>query len=371
MSNVHTQALADAGVSIWLDDLSRSRLTSGSLESLVRDVNVTGVTTNPAIFASALSDSESYAEDIAEQAAKKASVDDAVVAITSKDVAQAADLLRPVYDATNGVDGRVSIEVDPRHAFDTQATIDQAVELWESLDRPNVMIKIPATDEGLPAITECLARGISVNVTLIFGLQRYREVLSAFLRGLEKARDTGLDLSRIHSVASFFVSRLDTEVDARLEAIGTPEALALRGKAALANARLAYEIFREVSLTQRWKTLAAQGAHPQRPLWASTGVKNPAYPDTVYVDELVAPQTVTTLPEATLNAVADHGGDAQDTVSGTYREQDTILDELSELGIDYNEVIAKLESEGVQKFVDAWKDLLTQLEAELASASAR
>lgn len=371
MSNVHTQALSDAGVSIWLDDLSRHRITSGSLESLVREVNVTGVTTNPAIFASALADSESYAADIAEQAAQNASVDDAVVAITSKDVAQAADLLRPIYDATDGVDGRVSIEVDPRHAFDTQATIDQAVALWESLNRPNVMIKIPATDEGLPAITECLARGISVNVTLIFGLQRYREVLSAFLRGLEKARDTGLDLASIHSVASFFISRLDTEVDARLDAIGSPEALALRGKAGLANARLAYEIFREVSLTQRWKTLAAQGAHPQRPLWASTGVKNPDYADTLYVDELVAAQTVTTLPEATLKAVADHGGDGKDTVSGTYREQDVILDELSELGFDYNEVIAKLETEGVQKFVAAWKDLLTRLEAELQAASER
>lgn len=371
MSNVHTQALSDAGVSIWLDDLSRHRITSGSLESLMREVNVTGVTTNPVIFASALADSESYAADIAEQAAQNASVDDAVVAITSKDVAQAADLLRPIYDATDGVDGRVSIEVDPRHAFDTQATIDQAVALWESLNRPNVMIKIPATDEGLPAITECLARGISVNVTLIFGLQRYREVLSAFLRGLEKARDTGLDLASIHSVASFFISRLDTEVDARLDAIGSPEALALRGKAGLANARLAYEIFREVSLTQRWKTLAAQGAHPQRPLWASTGVKNPDYADTLYVDELVAAQTVTTLPEATLKAVADHGGDGKDTVSGTYREQDVILDELSELGIDYNEVIAKLETEGVQKFVAAWKDLLTRLEAELQAASER
>lgn len=365
---VHTSALASAGVSLWLDDLSRERLTSGSLAELITSHDVSGVTTNPSIFAAALKDGASYAEQVSQLAAAGADVDRAVFEITTADVAAACDVFAPVAAATDGVDGRVSIEVDPRLAHDTEATVAQAKELAAAVDKDNVLIKIPATEEGLPAIAEVLGAGISVNVTLIFDLERYRGVLNAFLVGLEKAREAGEDLSRIHSVASFFVSRVDSEIDARLNALGTQEALALRGKAGLANARLAYQVYEETHASERWATLAAAGARPQRALWASTGVKNPDYPDTLYVDGLVAPDTVNTMPEATLNAVADHGGDGSETVRGTYDESDRVLDALSRLGIDYDEVVAKLETEGVDKFIVAWDELLTNLSASLEAA---
>jgi transaldolase len=366
--SAHTSALAAAGVSIWLDDLSRERLNSGSLAALVAEQDVTGVTTNPSIFAAALKDGASYADQVAALAKSGADVDSAVFEITTDDVAAACDVLAPVAAATDGVDGRVSIEVDPRFAHDTDATVKQAKELAAKVGRSNVLIKIPATVEGLPAISEVLAAGISVNITLIFDLERYRGVLNAFQVGLERAKEAGHDLSTIHSVASFFVSRVDTEIDARLDAIGSEEALALRGKAALANARLAYQVYEDAHSSERWGTLAAAGARPQRALWASTGVKNPDYPDTLYVDGLVAPDTVNTMPQATLDAVADHGGDGTETVRGTYEESDAVLDSLAAIGIDYDDVVTKLESEGVDKFIVAWNELLENLATSLDAA---
>lgn len=367
MSNPNTQALSDAGVSIWLDDLSRERLTSGSLAKLIEEKNVTGVTTNPAIFAAALANAEVYGQAIAEHRDK--SVEAAITEITSDDVAAACDLFRPIYDASNGVDGRVSIEVDPRLAHDTAQTIAQAKALYERVDRENVLIKIPATLAGLEAISETIAAGISVNVTLIFSLERYREVINAYLIGLEKAQANGLDLSKIHSVASFFVSRLDTEIDKRLDAIGSEAAAAVRGQAGVANARLAYQVFQEQFATERFAVLAAAGANVQRPLWASTGVKDPAYPATLYVTELVAAQTVNTMPEKTLDATAAEAQVHGDAIAGSYPAANQVLDQLAALGIDYNEVVELLEVEGVQKFDDAWNELLSDMAVALKEAN--
>jgi len=362
--------LSEAGVAVWLDDLSRERLRSGNLAALV-ERGVVGVTTNPTIFASAISQGDAYDEQLRALAAQGADVDAAVFALTTDDVRAAADVLRPVHDRTDGVDGRVSIEVDPRLARDTAATVESAKALWAAVDRPNVLIKIPATVEGLPAITAVLAEGISVNVTLIFSLQRYADVLDAYQAGLEQAKANGHDLSTIASVASFFVSRVDAAVDPRLDALGTPEAAELRGKAALANARLAYGIYEEVVASERWQALAAAGARPQRPLWASTGVKDPAYPDTLYVDELVVAGTVNTMPEKTLEAVADHGGDAHDTVTGTQSDAATLLDRLVALGIDIDDVAAELEVDGVAKFEASWEQLLAKVSEGLGLAAAR
>lgn len=364
----HTRALADAGVSLWLDDLSRERLASGSLAKTITDLDVSGVTTNPSIFAAALSDGEAYAAQVAELAAAGADVDTAVVEITTRDVAEACDVFAPVAAATDGVDGRVSIEVDPRLAHDTPGTVAQAKELAAKVGKANVLIKIPATVEGLPAIAEVLGAGISVNVTLIFDLERYRAVINAFLIGIEKAIENGHDPRTLHSVASFFVSRVDSEIDARLDAIGTGAALAMRGRAGLANARLAYQVFEEMLSSERFRALAELGARPQRPLWASTGVKNPDYPDTLYVDGLVAPLCVNTMPEKTLLAVADHGGDGANTIQGTYDASNEVLDTLADLGIDYDEVVEKLEVEGVKKFEDSWEELLGKLQASLDAA---
>ncbi|WP_396276775.1 transaldolase [Glutamicibacter creatinolyticus] len=366
MSNPNTQALSDAGVSIWLDDLSRERLTSGSLAKLIAEKNVTGVTTNPSIFAAALSNAEVYGTAIAEHREK--SVDAAILEITSDDVARACDLFRPVYDATGGVDGRVSIEVDPRLAHTTAETIAQAKALHERVGRENVLIKIPATLAGLEAISETIAEGISVNVTLIFSLERYREVINAYLIGLEKAHAKGLDLSKIHSVASFFVSRVDTEIDKRLDALGTDEAAAVRGQAGVANARLAYQIFEEQFSTARFEVLAAAGANVQRPLWASTGVKDPAYPATLYVTELVAPQTVNTMPEKTLDATAAEAQVRPNAIAGSYDAANRVLDKLAALGIDYNQVVEQLETEGVKKFEDSWNELLQDMAVALKEA---
>ena len=298
--------LRTAGVSVWLDDLSRERLTTGSLAAL-RDRGVSGVTTNPTIFARAITDSDAYHDQIRDLKLRQAPADQALRELTASDVRQACDVLRPVYEATGGVDGRVSIEVDPRIAHDTERTVAEARALWWLVDRPNLFVKIPAARQGLPAISACLAEGISINVTLIFSLARYGEVIEAFLAGLEQARAARRDLSGIASVASFFVSRVDTEVDKRLDKVGTPQAAALRGKAAIANARLAYQRYEEMLATDRWRALEQAGARPQRPLWASTSVKDPAYDDTRYVTGLVAPGVVNTMPEATLNAVTDHG----------------------------------------------------------------
>ncbi|MFE7381095.1 transaldolase [Streptomyces zhihengii] len=357
--------LSDEGVAIWLDDLSRTRITSGNLAELIDQQHVVGVTTNPSIFQKAISDGHGYDQQLADLAARRVTVEEAIRMITTADVRDAADILRPVFDATDGQDGRVSIEVDPRLAHNTHATVAEAKQLAWLVDRPNTLIKIPATEAGLPAITEVIGLGISVNVTLIFSLERYRKVMDAYLAGLEKAKERGLDLSKIHSVASFFVSRVDTEIDKRLDALGTPEAGKARGKAALANARLAYEAFEEVFSSDRWAALDKAQANKQRPLWASTGVKDKAYKDTLYVDELVAPGTVNTMPEATLDATADHGAITGDTVRGTYEQARADLDAVEKLGISYDEVVQLLEDEGVEKFESSWNDLLASTEAEL------
>ncbi|WP_282851981.1 transaldolase [Gulosibacter sediminis] len=357
MQNPNTQQLSDQGVSIWLDDLSRDRLESGSLQTLIDERNIVGVTTNPSIFAAALKNGESYAPQVKELAERDATTDEAITVITTTDVRNACDLFAPLAEATDGQDGRVSIEVSPLLANDTDATIAEAKQLWELVDRKNVMIKIPATKEGLPAITEAIANGISVNVTLIFSLPRYREVINAYLTGLEQARANGIDLSTIRSVASFFVSRVDVEIDKRLDALGTDEASALKGKAGIANARLAYQVFEESFTSERAKLLLDEGAHAQRPLWASTGVKDPSLPDTLYVTELVADQTVNTMPEATLDAVADHGEIRGDSVTGTYHDANILLDAIDDLGISYTEVVDLLEVEGVDKFKVSWSQL--------------
>ncbi|MFV2142852.1 MULTISPECIES: transaldolase [Isoptericola] len=367
-TNRPTQRLSEAGVSIWLDDLSRERLDTGNLAGLIDSHDVVGVTTNPTIFAAALSAGNAYDSALTELAGTD--VEAAVEMITTDDVRAAADVLRGVYDATDTVDGRVSIEVDPRLARDTAATVETAHRLWTTVDRPNIMIKIPATVEGLPAITETIAAGFSVNVTLIFSIDRYRDVMDAFLAGLERAREAGHDLAPIASVASFFVSRVDAAVDAALTDVGTEEALALRGKAAIANARLAYAAYEEVFASERWQALAAAGAKPQRPLWASTGVKDPAYPDTLYVTELVAPGVVNTMPQATLDAVADHGEISGDTVSGTAGEALATLAAVEAQGISMDEVTARLENEGVSKFEKSWDELLTTTKTGLDAAGA-
>jgi transaldolase len=358
-------ALNRAGVSVWLDDLSRERLVSGSLAALVRDQHVVGVTTNPTIFAKAITGGDAYDAQIRGLAARGVGVPEALRALTAFDVRSACDLLRPLYDATDGLDGRVSIEVDPRLAHDTEATIAEAQALWWLVDRPNLFVKIPAARQGIPAIAACLAEGISVNVTLIFSLSRYDEVMDAFLDGLERARAAGLELSRIGSVASFFVSRLDTEVDQRLDKIGTSEAAELRGMAAIANARLAYAHHEQVFAADRWQALAAVGARPQRPLWASTSVKDPAYPDTRYVVDLVAPGVVNTMPEATLRAVADHGDVPADSVRAHYAEAREVFDRLQALGIDYDEVVQILEDQAVATFDASWDALGERLAGRL------
>ena len=369
MTNDNLQALSDAGVSIWLDDLSRDRLDTGNLAELVKVRNVVGVTTNPTIFQLAMSKGTAYDDQLEKLAAAGTSVDDAVFEMTTDDVRNACDVMAPVWEATNGVDGRVSIEVDPRLAHDTEKTVAQAKQLSRAVDRDNVLIKIPATLEGLPAITAVLAEGISVNVTLIFSLERYRAVMNAFLSGLEQAHQAGKDLSKIQSVASFFVSRVDTEVDKRLDAIGTEEAKALKGKAGVANARLAYQAYEEVFSTPRWKSLEAEGGRPQRPLWASTGVKDPAYKDTMYVDDLVARGIVNTMPEKTLDAVADHGEITGDTITPNYADAQKVLDDLEALGVSYNDVVHVLEVEGVDKFEKSWGELLTEAREDLEKAA--
>src|SRR6478752_9464407 len=365
-----TQLLSDAGVSIWLDDLSRGRLETGTLRKLIEEKNVVGVTTNPSIFHAAITTGTDYDAKIREMAASGASVDETVFAITTTDVADACELFAPVAAATNGVDGRVSIEVDPRLAWDTAGTITEAKELYGQVNKDNVLIKIPATIEGLEAITATLASGISVNVTLIFSLERYRAVINAFQSGLEQAKENGHDLSKIHSVASFFVSRVDSEIEKRLDKIGNETAKGLRGKAGLANARLAYQAFEEVFSTPRWGTLADAGANVQRPLWASTGVKDPAYPDTMYVDELVAADVVNTMPGKTLEATADHGDIHGDTVTGGYELASNVLDDLEGLGVSYTEVVDLLETEGVDKFEKAWGELLDGVTAEMEKVTA-
>lgn len=361
--NSRLQALADAGVSIWLDDLSRERIETGNLKELIRNRGVIGVTTNPTIFAKALAHGERYNDQLADLKAAGADVDSAIFELTTTDVRHACDILYPEYERTGGVDGRVSIEVDPGLAHDSEATISTARRLADAVDRPNLFVKIPATEEGLPAIAASVAAGLNINVTLIFSLERYRGVMDAYLYGLEQALAEGHDLSAIHSVASFFVSRVDTEVDSRL-ADDSP----LRGRAGLANARLAYEAYEEVFTGERFTRLAGQGARRQRPLWASTGVKNPDYRDTMYITDLVVADVVNTMPEETLEAFADHGEVTGDTVHGTYPESRDVLNQLEAQGIAYDDVVKQLEREGVEKFEASWKELQDTVRDELKKA---
>jgi len=368
MTTSPTAQLSAAGVSIWLDDLSRERINSGGLDRLIAERNVVGVTTNPTIFASALAKGEAYDAQVATLAAAGTSVTDAVFEITTDDVAAASDIFRPIFDATAGFDGRVSIEVEPGLAHDAAGTIAQAKQLWAKVDRPNALIKIPATVAGLEAITETIAAGISVNVTLIFSLERYRAVINAYLTGLEKAKAAGIDLSTLHSVASFFVSRVDTEIDKQLDAIGTDEAKALKGKAGVANAQLAYQVYEQEFASERAAGLLAAGANKQRPLWASTGVKDPAVLDTTYVVELVAADVVNTMPEKTLEATFDHGVIAGDSITGSYAAANAVLDALAAQGVSYDDVTALLEKEGVEKFIVSWNELLDTVTAALEAA---
>ena len=357
--------LTDEGVAIWLDDMSRGRLTTDNLADLIRDRYVVGVTTNPTIFQKAISDSELYDRQLRDLAVRGVDVEEALRMVTTYDVRWGCDVLRSVYDASDGVDGRVSIEVDPRLAQEAERTVAEARQLWWLVDRPNLFIKIPATEASLPAISQCLAEGISVNVTLIFSIERYRAVMEAFLDGMERARAAGHDLTHLQSVASFFVSRVDTEIDKRLEKLGSPEAVELRGKAAIANARLAFQAYEQVLGSERWTALAEAGAKPQRPLWASTGVKDPSYDDTMYVAELVTRGVVNTMPEATLDAVADHGVVRGDTVRGEYASAAATMQALADIGIDVDDVVRVLEDEAVEKFETSWNDLLTSTKAEL------
>jgi transaldolase len=365
--------LSDAGVSIWLDDLSRERIETGNLADLMTNQHVVGVTSNPSIFQSALSNGERYDAQIRELAALGTDRDQAVRVITTDDVRNACEIMRPAYDASGAVDGRVSIEVSPGIAHDTDASVAEAADLWKTVDQPNLLIKIPGTKEGWPAITESIANGISINVTLIFGLDQYRHVMEAYVAGLEKARANGHDLSGIHSVASFFVSRVDTEIDKRLEALSSAEGAdtelsGLQGKAGVANARLAFKAYEEFFAGERWAALEAAGAHKQRPLWASTGVKNPDYKDTMYVDDLVVENTVNTMPEKTLDAVADHGEISGDQVRPFYDDAEAHMRALADAGIDYDDVIKVLIKEGVDKFIKAWDELLESVTEALEAA---
>lgn len=361
--------LSKAGVSVWLDDLDRHRIVSGNLQELIDTHCVVGVTTNPSIFEKALTSGVAeYVEPLRALAARGANAEEAVRELTVEDVTNACDIFMSTYTATHGVNGRVSLEVDPRLANDTAGTVAQARELWATVNRPNLMIKIPATDAGLPAITEVLSHGISVNVTLIFSVERYSQVLEAWLEGIKQAHANGHGLSKIESVASFFISRVDVLVDAKLDAIGTPEAAAVRGKAAIANGQLAWATYLEFLKRPDWNELASAGARPQRPLWASTGVKDPAYSDTRYVTELVAPNTVNTMPEGTLKATADHGDVRGDTMSGTENDAHAVWATLAGLGISQAEVFETLETEGVDKFIAAWNQLLSGVTQALADA---
>ncbi|MBA2639705.1 MAG: transaldolase [Nocardioidaceae bacterium] len=357
MTDARLHSLARQGVAVWLDDISRQRLSSGGLADL-RERGVVGVTSNPTIFAKALQSADDYSEQVRDLRARGVSLEEAVRSITTYDVRWACDVLAPVHKSTEGRDGRVSIEVDPRLAHRTVATVAEARALWWLVDRPNVMIKIPATQEGLAAITAAIAEGICVNVTLIFGLDRYDAVMDAYLTGLEHAHKNGIAVSDIYSVASFFVSRVDTEVDKRLDKIGGDEAQSLKARAAIANARLAYARYEQVVASERWQALEELGANRQRPLWASTSVKDENLPDTMYVSELVASDTVNTMPEGTIEAFADHGEVEGDTVRGRADDAQQVFDRLAELGIGYDDVIEVLEREGGEKFEKSWAELL-------------
>jgi transaldolase len=360
--SVATKALSAHGVAIWLDDLSRARLDTGSLAKLITEHHVVGVTTNPSIFQAAITGSDDYDADIARLAAEGANADAIVRRLTVDDVRRACELFTSVWESTGGQDGRVSIEVDPRLAHDTEATITHAAELWAEVDRPNLLVKIPGTQAGLPAIRATIAAGISVNVTLLFSVDRYRQVMDAYQAGLEDRLSAGHPIDGIHSVASFFVSRVDAAVDALLAEDGTDQATILQGTAAIANARRAYAAFLEQADSPGWQALEESGANPQRPLWASTGVKNPAYPASMYVAELVAPGTVNTMPEATLTAVSDADPVTGDTITTNLDQARDTLEAIAKVGIDLDHVTTQLEADGIVKFEQAWRDLLDAID---------
>lgn len=362
-----TALLSQAGVSIWLDDLSRKRLETGDLENLITERSVVGVTTNPSIFQNAISGSSYYDEDLAAIKGESLDTERVVFELMAGDVRRACKLFEPIFATTYGQDGRVSIEVSPLLAYDTGKTVDQVKYLRDRVDHPGVYVKIPATEQGIEAIAQSIAQGISVNVTLIFSLSRYAQVLDAYLRGLGQAHAAGLDISTIYSVASFFVSRVDTEVDKRLSELvdQSSQVVELKGKTGIANARLAYQLFEQTFETPRAQALLAQGARLQRPLWASTGVKDPSIRDTAYVEDLVAPHTVNTMPEKTLEATFDHGRISSDTITGNYKEAQEVIDSLSALGIDLTDVTDQLEREGIEKFVVAWESVFETVEQKL------
>ena len=356
-----TQEVSNRGVSVWLDYLSRDLINSGGLQQLIDEKNVVGVTTNPSIFQKSITESAVY------DLSGFGDVDTAVWTLISNDVRDACDILKPTYEESGGVNGRVSIEVDPRLAHDFLKTRLEAERLFRLVNRENVMIKIPAVEESLPAITEVLAQGISVNVTLIFSHQRYHEVMNAFTDGIEAAKNNGHDISKIHSVASFFVSRIDTAVDELLEQNGSEEALSLCGRVAASYTQLAYQECQNFfDNNQRWIELEEAGGNRQRPLWASTGTKNPSYPPTLYVDSLVFPGTVNTMPEPTLTALFENSNDELYPREVSYQNAGLILEKLSELGISMDDVVRQLEQEGVEKFIASWEDLLSDIQGKLS-----
>ena len=354
-SNLHT--LADLGQSVWIDYLSRDLLRGGGLERLMREDAVTGVTSNPTIFQKAISAGDAYDQQLRELLEEQSDGPDAFFRLAERDVSDACDLLRPVWEATGGRDGYVSIEVDPNIAYDTSASFEQAKQLHETIDRPNLFVKIPGTEPGLQAIEDSIAEGRSINVTLVFSLRRYEEVANAYIRGIERLLSSGGDPSRVASVASFFVSRVDTEADKRLDEVGTEDALAMRGRLAIANAKLAYQRYRDLFSSDRWRELELKGATRQRCLWASTSVKNPDYRDTMYVEELIGPETVDTMPEETIEAFQDHGKVALTLEKGV-DEAKSVLERVADAGVDYDDVVRVLEEEGVQKFSDSFAELL-------------
>jgi transaldolase len=370
MAESKLHQLSKRGQSVWIDSLSRTMLQSGKLEQLMREDAVVGVTTNPSIFQKALAEGDAYDEQLRELAETEHDPKEIFLQLSAHDVEAALDLLSSVHEE-KPEDGFVSWEVDPTLAYDREGTFDEAMRLHGWLDKPNLYVKIPATKPGLGAIEDCIAHGKSINVTLIFSLQRYKEVVEAYQRGLERLVASGGNPSKVHSVASFFVSRVDTEADRRLEEIGTPEALALRGKLAIANAKLAYEHYRSAFSGDRWEFLKGKGAWPQRCLWASTSTKNPEYRDVLYVEELIGPETVNTMPEETIRAFQDHGEIRGDTVMDDVEDAHTLFDDIAKVGVDYDDVTETLELEGVQKFADSFEELLDGVRAkrgELAAA---
>jgi transaldolase len=369
MAESRLDKLSARGQSVWIDYLSRDLVQNGELKRLMDEDAVVGVTSNPTIFQKALSQGDAYDEQLKMLLEREQDPKEIFLHLAVRDVESALDLLAPVHER-DAQDGYVSIEVDPNFAYDAKATREEAFRLHDWIRRPNLYVKIPGTKPGLEAIEECIASGRSINVTLLFSLEMHRASMEAYLGGLERFAESGGDLTKVRSVASFFVSRVDTETDKRLEAIGSDEALALRGKLAIANARIAYENYEKAFSGSRWEALEAKGALPQRCLWASTSTKNPAYRDVLYVEELIGPHTVNTMPEETINAFQDHGEVRGDTVRDGVNEAHRLFEQLAAVGVDYDDVVATLEKEGVQKFSDSFTELLDGVKAKREAVAA-